>query len=171
MKPAQKISNHATVAVLLLSLTLSIGPSNLGAFATTKQGGGKFTKQNKNTKTKTKTKTKVKTKAKRTIVGCAKIRVNVDKTAYDGKDWDNWAGDRAFPDLVLKNLGNNTETRQCHDTFSCTYNNISVKGKNIKVKIVDVDTIDADDVIGEGVCSLSKKSCRLGKARLSLSSC
>ena len=158
MKPVHKISNHIFVAVFSLSLSLTTFPGYLDAAAASKQGSGKFAVKTKKPKTSQK------------ITGCAKIRVNVAKLAYDGRDWDLWTGERALPDLVLMDLASNTKTRQCHDTFSCSYN-ISVKGKNIKVRIIDVDTVDADDVIGEGVCSLSRKTCQIGKARLSISSC
>ena len=103
-------------------------------------------------------------------VGCSSkaklynIKIDVDSSKINGKEWDLMGGS---PDIkVLLDKEPLTLSQSCIDTYRCSYNFTS-KEDEWYIEIYDSD-IDSDDLIGKGDCEEGEE-CKLGLATVTIS--
>jgi hypothetical protein len=139
--------------------------SQAPALAADKQGGSSFSSSPSQGSSKTRSSAPARSGA---ISGCVSVSARINKTKSNGKTWDT-KGKRVAPDPFLTDLASRKNLKTCKDSFSCRWT-LHGKSGSISIRIMDRD-IAAHDLIGQGKCSLSSRSCRLGQARITLRGC
>ncbi len=104
--------------------------------------------------------------------GCYNIKVTVDQSKLNGKDWDPPVLDgnmvHAAPDIVT--TINHRRMRRCQDSFTCVYRRLYLEGTTVAISIVDKDVL-FDDPIGFGECNVPSASCQIGSAKAQITPC
>jgi hypothetical protein len=103
------------------------------------------------------------------FANCVRLDITVDRLDFDNVPWDPFQGNVGNPDIQLTEVNTGFVSQECGNTFSCSVT-IQRPPNPLNLRIVDVD-VDPDDLIGQGSCSLSRTSCRIGKASIRLRSC
>ena len=99
--------------------------------------------------------------------GCFNVAVEVVDPHPSGLNWDIGSGRTSAPDPQITEATTGAQT-SCRNTHTCTLR-VENAGRTLSFNIMDLD-LSAHDLIGDGQCAAGK-TCRIGRARVSMSSC
>lgn len=103
------------------------------------------------------------------IRGCVRLSIRVAARDANNLAWDPIPGSTEPPDITVYDGRSRARLFGCNDSFGCA-GTLNASGPTISLLIND-DDYDAPDHIGQGQCSLSRRSCTLGLARIRIARC
>ncbi len=101
---------------------------------------------------------------------CVALSVSAAHHDPNNGPWDTAFQGNPAPDIVVYERSSGFKSAECKDSYTCSVR-FTPRGNRLNLRIVDVDTLKADEQIGAGTCALAAGVCKLGLARITIRHC